>query len=466
MRKYLTPALALVLPAGAVHAQQFVGLQSSQMPLVYQASTNPAFVNDAQNEGIQIHLFSGSGLFGTNAYRYDKESGAGISGLKEGPDYTKDGRRKNKHLWANAEILGPAVTFSIQKKHNFGVYTRMRQIVRGGNVPYDAFRAIGDFDTAIRGKTLDFTGSGFTVHSFGEIGFSYGRVLIDDLYRKLSVGITVKYLAGMAAGSIYTDKMQAVINGPDSIQRLQGDLSVMYTNNINNYVDNDPGNDLSSWFDRAGKGSLGLDIGISYEYRPDGDPNKEERPYLYRVSASITDIGGIGYKADTGSSQYQVDISKKADWQYKRLEFESYTNYLLRLSNLGILRRGSETESFRVGLPTAFRLNGDYRFTPAFYMSCNILLNLKGSSSDIYKPGYVSYFNVTPRYERKSFMVAMPFTYIGYQTMTLGAIFRAGPLYLGSSSIISSLLGKELKNADGYAGVAFRLKRKNSNNYY
>lgn len=465
--RYLIPALALASLASPARAQQFVGLQSSQLPLVYQVSTNPAFVNEAKDDGLQIHLFSGNALFGTNAYRYDKESGAGISGLKEGSDYTKDGRRKNKHLWANAEILGPGVSFSIQKKHNFGVYTRMRQIVRGGNVPYEAFHAIGDFDTSIAGKTINFSNSGFTVYSFGEIGFSYGRVLIDDLYRKLSFGVTVKYLAGMAAGSIFTKKTEAVINGPDSIQRLQGDLSVMYTNNINNYVDNDPGNDLSSWFDRAGKGSFGLDIGVSYEYRPDGDPNKQERPYLYRISASITDIGGIGYKADTGSSQYEIDISKKADWQYKRLEYESYTSYLLRMSNLGILKRNTnETESFRVGLPTAFRLNGDYRFTPAFYMSCNILLNLKGSSGEIYKPAYVSYFNVTPRYERRHFMVAMPFTYIGYQTMTLGAIFRAGPLYLGSSSIISSLLGKELKNADGYAGVAFRLKRKNSNSYY
>lgn len=463
--RYLCSVFVFCLFPGFIYAQQFIGLQSSQLPSVYKISTNPAFVTEAGDD-VQLHLFSASALAGTNAYRINKDSliGSGGGGLREGYDYRKDRRsNRNKHLWANAEILGPAASFTVKGKHHFGVYTRMREIIRGGNIPAGTFALIGDIDSTALGKEQLFENSGFTAYNFGELGLSYGRVIFDDLYRKVSIGVTVKYLKGMSAGSIYTKETKARINTLDSISSIEGDLSVLYTKDIHNFTDDNAGNDLSSWFNSDGKGSLGLDLGISFEYRADGDPNKRQTPYLYRVDASITDIGGIGYTADTGSGEYQLTLKNQAEWQYKRLDYESYLNYLRRMEKDGNMKGVNEAKDFRIGLPTAFRLNGDYSITPSVYLSCNILLNLKGSSSTVYNPGYVSYISLVPRYETKAFMVALPFTYIGYQSATLGTILRAGPLYIGSSSIISCLLSKELRNADAYLGLAFRLK---SHKYY
>jgi len=133
----------------------------------------------------------------------------------------------------------------------------------------------------------------------------------------------------------------------------------------------------------------------------------------------------------------------------------------LRLAeDTSMMRRKDSITSFRVGLPAAFRLNADVNLGNGFYWATDILLNLKGSKNGIYKPGYTSALTFTPRYERKWLMIALPFTLYNTRQVTAGVALRVGPLFAGSSSLISCAVSKHINTLDGYAGISFKFRRK------
>ncbi len=444
----------------SVLAQQFIGLSADRYTGIQQMPYNPAWVNTAAT-GMEISFISFNALAGTNAFVFSKPytSNGFAAGAKEGQDYFKDSRNGNKNIWGNMELSGPSVSFKYKENQHIGVYTRMRQITRAGSITRDMLGIIGDEDTSFP-KTLSFDQAGFSTHTFAEIGFTFGKTLMNDEFQTLRAGVTVKYLMGLAAGSIYTTAMNVERHTSDSMNKLEGDLTVLYTDNISPYIDNDFSNDMGSWFNRSGKGSLGFDMGIQYEYYPDGDPNRPT-PYSFMIAASITDIGSIGYKADSGSGVYNISVRNKADWQLDRQPYEPYATYFRRLERDTVLSQAEgETTTFRMGLPTAFRLQTDINLNSGFWLQANILLNMRGNNGSAYKSAYVNMVNITPRYEHGMFMFGLPFTYIGFQTMTLGAVFRAGPLFIGSSSIISAAITSQTRNLDAYIGLAWKFNEK------
>jgi hypothetical protein len=460
MSKRICLLFTLVLSVIHSSAQQFIGFSgNSQFAQVSNVPLNPSFVVKPEN-GIELNVFSGSAVFGTNAYNFSKEWFTG--GLSRdstiSDTYSRDLRKKNKHLWGNVDIIGPGVSFTL-KEHHFGVYTRVRQIARGGNVSFDGFQFIGPTSDLVNfPDTVSFKEAGFTAHTFGELGFSYGRQLGSDFERVFKIGFTVKYLAGIAAGTLYTPNIDQIKNNDDSTNLLKGDLTALYSENFNAYIDNDASNDMGSWFNRGGKGGLGFDIGMQYEYHP-GAQLGYDKPYTFRIAASITDIGSIAYRADTGSGQYKVNIVQKADWQFERRPFEDFASYFGRLKRDTLLKQTDSSKTFRVGLPTAFRINTDFNLSSNFWVSSSIVLNMRGNAGGIYKPGYVNMLNITPRYENDWFMVGLPVTFLGYQTISMGVVLRAGPFYIGSSSIVSTAVRKELNNFDAFAGLSLRFPK-------
>lgn len=444
------------------NAQQFIGINSSTYTAIQNMPSNPAWVNNSAN-GIEVNAISLSTLFGTNAYLFNKDwilSSDFPTKGSSSSDYTKDHNRGKKHLWGNVDIIGPAVSFQYKKEHHIGIYSRMRLIVRGGGVENSNFQLLGktEADNTTQ-ETISINNSGFSLHAFSEIGVTYGRVLRNDHYNIFKAGVTVKYVMGIAAGSIYIDKLKYTeypSESLDTLGELEGQITAKYSYNIDKYIEGDAMNNPSEWFNRAGKGSLGFDIGVQYEYHPNGNPNYET-PYLFSIAASITDIGGINYYADTGSAVYKANIQSVSVDDYTKKNTELFSTYFNRLVQDTLLSKTDESEKFSVGLPTAFRLNMDWNAEKNFNINVNMLMNLKGSNGTIYKPAYVSYLNITPTYGNDKYKVGIPFTFIGYQTMSIGASVIAGPLYIGSGSILSSLISKRIRNFDLYAGLTLKL---------
>ena|SRR5690606_528600 len=129
---YLIPLLILPL---FTMAQQFVGLNTTDYSAINHMPTNPAWVNNADN-GMELMLFSASGLAGTNAYTFQKAFiFGGFNGRAvEEQEYYRNIDDGTKHMWANVDINGPAVSFKYKDDHHFGAFSRVRQIYRGGKI--------------------------------------------------------------------------------------------------------------------------------------------------------------------------------------------------------------------------------------------------------------------------------------------------------------------------------------------
>ncbi len=443
-------------------AQQNIGLNTSNISIQHMP-VNPAWVTQAKS-GTEFNLVSANAMAGTNAYKFTRGYlfGGFANTAVETVDYDKNIRKGKKHLWGNFELLGPSFSYTYKKEHHLGVFTRMRQITRAGNVNNTSFILIGnESPEKYYNEDFGFKKAGFTTHTFAEVGFTYGRELYNNEYHIFNGGISLKYLMGFAAASIYANNITYNQKGEDTVGLIEGDLSMQYTYNSDPFLDDNFGNDISSWFTRGGKWGIGLDIGVQYEYHPDGNPNKET-PYLFSIAASITDIGGINYVADTGSGDYQIKTANFLQTDLQLQKGEGINNYLLRLVTDSLAQNPDYKEKFSVGLPTAFRLNTDWNIMSNFNISVNLLLNLRGNNKNqgVYKPAYVNYINFTPRYGSKSFNISMPFTYIGYQTMAIGVAFNAGPFYIGSSSLVSSFITSRVSYADVYMGLVYKFKKK------
>jgi hypothetical protein len=457
-KRYVCAAIAIVCGTCQAKAQQFVGLYNKDYTAIQLLPTNPAFVNYAQDR-TELNIFGASALVGTNAYLFKREwlLSGNFDNRQENVDYYKNLNEKRKFIWANVDVLGPAASFNIKNVHNVGVYTRFREIIRAGNLTNTQFMLLGKMDQKYYNVPLDFEKAGLSTHSFGEVGFSYGRVLRNDYNHIFTAGATIKYLMGFAAASVYTNSTVYTQQDKDTIVSLQGDITGLFSYNANPIDGVDNKFKPAGLFERAGRGSLGLDMGVHYEYHADGDPNKKT-PYSYSISASITDIGAITYFTDTGSGNYTLTVDQSIIESFNVRPGELFGDYIGRLVKDSLLVKNETPKKFRVGLPTAFRLNADYNATERLNIAVNILLSMRGNTRDIYRTGYVSSLNMTPTFGKKV-KIGLPLTFEGPQTVTLGAIVHAGPFYLGSNGLFSTLLSSNIKNAGVYMGLTLRLKK-------
>jgi hypothetical protein len=462
---YLT-ILICTCAVSIAQAQQFSGLSINNYSAVQQIPCNPAWVCRADG-GTELHFFSASGLIGTNAYTLSKGwltrtvTGAGGSTPVEDQDYVKDQLNGDKkYIWANADVLGPAISFRLRPNIFVGAYTRVRQVAGGGNLTKDALQFIGDRQHVALGIPAQVQKAGFTLHVFTETGVTYGAILKDDGYHRWRAGGTVKYLTGLAAGSVYADDIGIQLNDRDSAAQLNGTVSVKYSSGVRKLTGSDANNSISSWLNGGEKHSFGFDIGLQYEYHPDYNPNKET-PYLFSIAASVTDVGGIWYRADTGSKTYSTKLN-----YVQILQSKPGSNGNTPGGNGGVavspdsVSKADSTFPFRVALPTAFRLNADLQLGDGFAFAADILLNLQSSKDGVYNPGYANTFCFTPRYETKHFMIGLPFCFVHHQQMTAGVVLRAGPVFIGSSSAISCAITNHVNALDGYMGVCMKFKHK------
>ncbi len=446
----------LLLAAYHVQAQQFIGLTTNNYPAIMQLPLNPALVNNALT-GTEVNIVSGNVLAGNNAYQV---SGAWLmkgdfeTEAREGYDYSKMSNNQRKRAWANVDLMGPAASFSVNKQYQVGIYTRARAIVNAGNINTEQFNVYtNENDPQYYNHTFNFKKVGASAHAFGEVGITLGKMLRDDEYYKFGAGVTIKYLIGYAAINAFAGDLTYQRLG-DTAVYAKGDLTALYTYNTV------PGQtaDLAQ---RAGRGGLGFDIGIQYAYHPYVELNKKDI-YLYKIGISITDIGSVGYVGDRGSAAYNVNAAKT---DFDQLEFadgdqQEFSSFLSRQSEAGRIRLQEEGTKFRVGLPTALRANLDYNAGGGIFISVNTLLNMKGSNSSVFRPGYVGYLNLTPRIDLKFFKFGIPITLMRYRSLNMGAVMYMGPLFLGSNTLISAVAGQNISNVDVYTGLAFKITKR------
>ena len=82
------------------------------------------------------------------------------------------------------------------------------------------------------------------------------------------------------------------------------------------------------------------------------------------------------------------------------------------------------------------------------------------SSKKEFNSRYFSGFSLTPRYEGRVFGFYLPLNYNSLTKFNAGVSLRVGPMFIGSGSVLSALIGNS-KQADFHFGIRFGgLKKK------
>ncbi len=446
MKKLIATAMLLLCVVSA-KSQSYIGFLTDNYSGVHGVISNPANIVDSRFK-TDINLFGASAFIANDYFGVDFNE---IS--DDDYEFEDDAKRfpKDKNnLLGNVDILGPAFMFNINEKNSIAIYTRARTFFNVNGVNGETLESlIDDLDDNIDFNVNpgDAYGSG---HSWAEIGVTYARVLMNKEQHFLKGGLTLKYLQGLgtayATGTALTVDFDAnAIAAGNGRVETTGNVSYGYSENFNDLDDGDI--EVVS-----GATGIGADLGFIYEWRPEYKKYtstdskgksympKDVNKYKLKFGLSLTDVGSVKYEG----TEENFDFNNVLDQNdFESVDLDELERFYTQLSS---------DNPEKAVLPTALHINGDWNINQKFYVNLNSDLSLTAKEK-ANRSRVANTLSLTPRFESKWFSFYMPLSLIQHSGFNWGAGLRAGPLYIGSGSILSVLTGKETKGADAYVGL-------------
>ncbi len=426
-------------------SQSFAGYGYDNYAGVNSMILNPSSIADSRYK-VNVNIFSISALTGNNAYEMDRSRlfSLKFSHMNEGEGFYKSSNTANKYFYTNVDILGPSATISLTPKDAIGITTRLRVIGNEYNLGDQLFRLTGEANPNFYNMNVENASLQVKANAFAEAGLTYARVLWRDEKSEFKLGVTGKYVIGLGYASMASGPLQIEIDPTNQILNLQGDVTAQYSANLDNAGS---GASLSNIINKnAGKG-FGFDLGFTYEVKG-ADPAIEK----FRFGLAVTDIGSINYANSANSKQYTLTATGDNTQDFAKLSGESFNDYFNRLQSTGMVTSKGTAPLTKVSLPTALHLNLDYEIYKRLYINGDVLLNMESASNPM-APNYVTTFMVTPRLEKKWVSVYSPVSYSANGQLNWGAGVRVGPFFVGSGSVLSSLMKQRIQAADAHMGL-------------
>jgi len=427
-----------------LNAQSYIGYNVDRYAGVHGVPFNPALVSGSAYR-VDVNIISSSAYLSTDYLGLNIQSvfkgGAGFNFDDDLERFPSDAN----NFFLNTDILGPSVLFNLGQKSSVALTTRLRGAFNLSNISGQFYESIadgfidgGDFDINMN----EFAGIG---HIWGEIGATYGQVLLANERNILRGGVTLKYLAG--GGGLFTNSQSLKGNYDDQDRLLttSGNLAFGYTDGF------DTGEP-----ELAINGSgVGVDLGFVYELNPGNQEMITSyagvENYRLRFGVSMVDIGFITYQ-NSNLFDYNLNGTVAAE------DFEG------NLSIDEILDKNySSTERIanqKIGLPTTLILFVDYSFNRRFHVAVQGSFSLKDEISLVTNSMNNS-FSITPRFETKWISVYSPVGIREYDSsVAWGLGLRLGPLLVGSGSILSNLISNSSNSADVYLALKIPIYKK------
>ncbi|NMM50463.1 DUF5723 family protein [Marinigracilibium pacificum] len=371
-----------------------------------------------------------------------------------------DGNEKN--LFGSTSA-GLGLSMNVNKSNAIGFSIGNRTLVNGDNFDNKIVTLI--YESAIKGNDImlenfnqfDIEDMRFNSQSWLELKASYARVIMDDLHF-LKVGTSIKALNPLYAASVNINEFKYTGQG-DSLLYIESiDATWSYNSALedvefsSDYIKNQM---FNNW-------TAGVDIGAVYEYRPESileENNRDNEPnYLLKAGFSIIDIGGIKYERASNSGSI-----KGSNQTINMNDYENLDSLNNNLEDFFSYNKGG---SFKMSLPTSIVLELDYRIQRRLYLNVTSLLALKQGSSDVDKTHNLNKLIITPRYEGRYAGAMIPISFNSVTGTNIGMIVRGGPLWFGSTNILSSMASSS--NVSGgniqfglNIGIPYKKKSKN-----
>ena len=486
----------LFIPFRSAWSQDFLSGMSDNYMGINQAALQPAaiadsrFISDINLVGFNTDLYNDALKFKSKWF-YDPLGYMYSNNWWVDNTYMSNANGRNKNMIMSQSLVGPGFMLSIGDKMAVGFTTRTRSIINVDNVSEPLFSFFYNRDPQYMNQWYANGDVRAVQHIFADYGLSFATQVLNTGPHFLKAGVTLKLLEGLGAAYVQTDNLYYYIDGSNGTSTYPRSLnspkiSAGLSGNWNPYGDEGDHVFLDSYQFTA-KPSVGLDLGVVYEFRPDymnfsydmdgqkGLERKDKNKYLLKVGVSVLDIGRLKYKKEADSFDFMAEFTsnyqkyqpgetgipdstywlegKPADYRFMDyyLNFVD-TIYQRSLSGRGVKKSDSNEEQFSVSLPTAISLQVDVHIIDGLYANLTTYTALNQGFSKTSNSHYVSNYTITPRYEHKWFTASIPVQYNQYKKVNVGIGLRIGYVYFGLNNLFSSVFSDPY-SANAYLGV-------------
>jgi hypothetical protein len=422
----------------------FSGITTSKRVGILNIGLNPSELSNL-NSHIEVQLFSSSINVSNNKIGFGDILGG--NNLKNMIFKGTDPVNFN----IDTEFSGPGFAIKLLK-WGFAVTTK-------GHIKANIIDVDTNLGSALTNSALSAIGSSATISSeknqringtaWGEIGFSVAHKIYETKKHKINAGITLKLLFPGAFANIGADKFKGTITdnfGNLRLTNANANLNIAYSgslanefNNINDYTKSVFGN----------LQGVATDIGIDYQLISSGNN------YKIKIGAAIKNIGSMTFKSsNNNTTDYRLAIQGSQQLNLNQFQNANGVKDIeLILLNSGFLTKVTQSNDFKVQLPTVINLYADIKIIPKVNVTLftQQKLNNNSGNNQITSQNIIS---ATPRFAIGFFEAYVPVAINEISGTTAGLGFRLGGFFLGSNSILTAL-SSQGKQADFYTGFRF-----------
>ena len=437
MKKTLV-IFGLLFGFGAFAQDHFSGISTSNRVGILNGALNPAEFSNLSKK-FEINFFGLSLDVANNK--------VGISDL--GSDNLEElifAGNEPVNMRFDGQIMGPGFAMKWMK-WGFGITTK-------ANVKFDLVDIDPTIGNAITNNNLILNttllnnpnNQRVNGTSYGEIGLSVARTLVDNKNHTFSAGATLKILFPGSYSNVGLKNLNGTVtqnaSGAFLTTNQPATLNIAYSGNLADSFTNFDDYSKSIF---GGLNGFAGDLGVSYQWKD------EKSKYKIKAGASIRNIGSMTFKDDNNyNTNYTLNIPVTNPLDLSQFSnIDNLNDVEQILTDNGYLTETRNKTDFKVNLPTTLALYADFKIVPKFYVTGYLQQKLKKDESDnqVTARNIVS---VTPRFNIGIFEAYVPVSNDDVSGTNIGAGFRWFGFYLGSNSIVTSLA--DGKQADAYIG--------------
>jgi outer membrane protein OmpA-like peptidoglycan-associated protein len=415
----------------SISAQSYRGFHSSNYAGVHGMISNPSSITTSKLN-YDINFVSFDALLSNSVLEVDLSD---IQSLKN-PTLGSD-----SNLLIDAQLLGPSVFFRLNSKSALGIHTKAR--VMANFVDFDSElidQVSSNFDGNTGFRISEDNGFSSIQHAWAEIGATYARDLWNTKKHKISGGMGLKYLSGAIAAGLSSDGLTLIGDGVSNVL-INGNIG--YKSDTDLIGSSDVVQNIQDSFGEAR--GIGADIGFTYLLK---DTSTAEDDYTLKLGASVTDIGKVDYKLENTSYEF-TNVFVTENEINEIGESQTLTEFLEDKSTSST--NTGNNQDTEIGLPTQLHINADVKLTDHLFLNANSSISLTDSKNKFVSSA-LTHYTITPRFESSFIGLWSPVGLDEFDNFTWGAGLRFGPVFIGSGSILSSLIS-DTKILDLYGGL-------------
>jgi hypothetical protein len=427
MKKVLIPALFSVpLFFTAARSQGYQALHGSAYTGSTAVFNNPAAsVNSAYKW--DVTLFSAQAKQSTNSVYLKNFS----LGNQDSMKLTLQEKYHSRFVHANVDLSLFNVLYKINNRQAVNIGMRVRSYTHAKTLPFnysDTITSLHSF--LVQNANTPFVDGFVTNTNWLEADLNYSQVLFENSNSKLSGGITLQVMKGLAGSYVRINKLSYLMSKfstDTTFSFTSGSLLAGYSANMGATTGKD--------YLAKTVGGLGLSLGVEYmTYNTDRNPyGNHNLNYDWKIGVSLMDLGANSFMPGEGSGTFnnpQVSL-QDADVDKK---FSGAAN----AGDLGdslktIFATSTDLESnFSISNPTRLIINIDKNFGNNFYVNGEVSMNFYSSNNYTkLRTRELNLLTVTPRWETIGLGAYLPLQYNTQGQLWIGAAFKAGPLTIG-----------------------------------